>query len=411
MQSYKIRGFIPRVLTIYFLAQYIFYMVAVQYGIRLEYINLPMITLLFLYVVIKTDGNLGRNWILIYIIYICLLTACLSFTTFFAPDQKYSILRILMTCWILFSLMIVFFYTVKKSHDNVGWGNAISISLLLILLIAGVGQIILPEWEYGMRLSGGVNPNGMGYMALFCNFWFMYQIASGHKGKLLKIGWLLSIVLMLWTMSRTILLSVGVLYITYLLFVIATKAYKVNIKKILSFLVLTMTTIGLFKVIQNTLWYKVTLSRFSDTTNLGSRQSAWGILQDQFYSNMWVGGAGWWSSSSLLSAYASEARTSHNLYLRLLAETGLIGTIPVLVLPLIIFISLIYLGFIVKSVEYKRKIFLVSSMILCLFFGMGFEDRYLTGVGGFNTGPFIWVMAMGVFLMYDVTYVRKRATQ
>lgn len=76
-----------------------------------------------------------------------------------------------------------------------------------------------------------------------------------------------------------------------------------------------------------------------------------------------------------------------------------------MLLPLLLLVLLLYYIYFSKNPN-KKKMSIVSAMILGLFIGLFFEDRYLTGFGGFNTAAIVWVLSMAMFQIVN----RKRLT-
>lgn len=398
MVTNKVKGLLPKVLVLYFLAQYIILVISFQYQINLEPLNVLVFSLTFLYVMLKMEVR--KNIFFTLLIYTSFLVSTLSFATLFADEPAYSLVRVLISSWLLFAMIITFFYVFKQSRENYNWNNAISKSLLVILVIAPIGQLLIPEWTYGMRLSGGLNPNGMGYIALFCNFWFFYQKISGDKSRKTNIAWVLSMVLVIWAMSRTVFLMAGILYGGYLFFMILSGIYKLTIKRILAFPVIIGLVVVIFGNIKDTIWYQVNIARLFDTANVVSRGSAWNVALERFNENVLVGGVGWWNLSKLLDHSSALTDSPHNSYIRILSETGLIGLLAVMILPIFLLFWLILSSFAKGTINRKQR-FLVISMMLGSLVSLGFEDRYLTGFGGFNTGVIVWVMVMGLVILTE----------
>lgn len=404
LEEHKVKGLMPKILTLYFLVQYVILVVSFQYQVNLEPLNIGVFSLAFLYVM--WSAEVRKNTFYTLLIYMSFLVSGLSFTTFFADNPTYSFLRILITCWLLLTMIITFFYVFKQSQRKRGWNKTISRSLFVIIIIAPIGQLLIPEWTYGMRLSGGINPNGMGYIALFCNFWFFYQKISGDKSKTTNFAWILSMLLVIWAMSRTVFLVAGILYGSYLLFLILSGMYKLTMKRIIMFPILIGSIILGLNNIKGTQWYQLNILRLTDTANIVSRESAWGLAMERFNGNPLVGGVGWWNMSNILNHSSALTDSPHSSYIRILSETGLIGFIVIMVLPVIILMWLLLVSF-KKNVSNRKQIFLIASMLLGLMVSLAFEDRYLTGFGGFNTGAIVWVMAMGLVFLIEKPHELK----
>jgi hypothetical protein len=132
-----------------------------------------------------------------------------------------------------------------------------------------------------------------------------------------------------------------------------------------------------------------------------SREAAWDEILPYFYANPLFGSAGWWHSTEIISQYAPTyaATSPHNLYVRLLAEVGIVGTVAILTLPVILFAKLSVRGvvdYFRHPTSSKIKI-LCASMILAILAGQLFEDRYFTSVGGFGNAVIIWVLTTSMY--------------
>lgn len=416
-QRFNLTGILPRLLTLYFFLQYVFFVVSIQYGLSLELLNFPIFAAALLYVFKMRELERVTNdsgTIMLVSIYSSFLCAVLSFTTLFAENPDYSLPRVLATCWFLWVMIIVFCYVYRQTEEKKEWSLPISKSLIWVMLIAIAGDRFMPGWREGvvpLRLGGGMNPNGIAFIALFSNFWYAYRVlVDGKWTRLYKFGWLLSLVVMCWSFSRSALFSFALLYIGYATCLLLTGIAKVKIKTVFQFTGLAMVVYFAYSRLQNTPWIQYIIFRFSSSDNYDSRASAWAVMTEYFYQHIWVGGLGWWNTSSLLVAEktsADAAETAHSLYFRLLAETGILGFTAVLLLPLAIFSLLLLSAFARKGDQFERKKkLLIACMILSLFVGQAFEDRYLTRFGGFNSGVVVWVLSMGI-----MNLVKKRTQQ
>lgn len=304
----------------YFFIQYIFNIISFQYGVILEPLNIVGLTIFLGYCLFQSGKKLDHipKRILKLLTFGLFFTLILGITAIFSQDPIYSFARVLITGWLFFAMLVVFYYIFKKTEKIGVWNNYFTKSLLLILVLALAGQLFIPEWRYGFRFSGGINPNGMGYIALFCNFWFMYQkITKKSSVKLINIGWLLSFILVIWSMSRTVIASFIIMYISHIFNMIIIEQYKITNKKIMFFLLFILILIPSFSFLVETVWFQENIQRLGEITNAFSRLSAWEVALEYFNQDVIFGGSGWWDLTNMLDSGIALTDSPHSSYLRL----------------------------------------------------------------------------------------------
>lgn len=378
---------------------------------------LPFIVLFIAYLYIndkKSFSNYIYNNVLLNV-YIILLGAVLTTTTFFSINPIYSLLRVFITIINLLITFTVFLYIIHRmSSDKEEWKYTLSKILFLSAIVIIVGQLLIPEWKAGIggiRLSGGTNPNLAGFFGFFIVFWSHFvALLEKRWGKMNVALCVSGSIILFWSFSRSVLLSLVVLYTFYfmskaLLFIIDTRLKKISLLYVSSLLfllaliflsVLFVDWTIMFDNIRQTDLYKKIATRLFGTDGFESRYAGWEILISYFKNNPLFGSLGWWYSSDVL-AFTEQgiAKSPHSLYVRLLAEVGIIGTMTVLVLPLFTFVSLIYISF--CNIKYKHiylKLMFLSSAILATFTGQFFEDKYLVGIGEMNNSVVVWIMSL-----------------
>ena len=91
------------------------------------------------------------------------------------------------------------------------------------------------------------------------------------------------------------------------------------------------------------------------------------------------------------------ATSPHNLFVRLLSESGIIGLISVLLLPftVIIMLFLRLLSQRLSSNKFFVLLFAMASLISVLV-GQLFEDRYMVGVGGIDSGIIYFILVCAI---------------
>jgi O-antigen ligase len=139
--------------------------------------------------------------------------------------------------------------------------------------------------------------------------------------------------------------------------------------------------------------------RLEGESGLASRLGAWKQLWPYFTEAPLTGKAGWWNSTNLLpeSGTPGTAASPHNLYVRLLSESGLAGFIAVLALPVLSGLACLKR---VLSTEVESKRFRIASFmtgsIMSILIGQMFEDRYLVGIAGIGNGIITFIIVSAI---------------
>lgn len=304
------------------------------------------------------------------------------------------------------SLTFISFYFVQYFFlYNHKWRRFFEISSIIFLLSIFVGQLIFDDWKIpnNIRLSGGVNPNVMGYLALY--FLFQSHLNSFIDNKWViyqKLLWLLSFIAIFLTFSRTTLLTLVCAYALYAFQVIISKIFKkqkIKIRSILNLLMqVILSVLGLFivyKLISQTKIYTEIQLRFSNIDNVSSRSDTWTFIMNSFKDHPLVGWKGWWGTKEFLELTESFADSPHNLYIRLLSDVGLIGMFAILLLPIIIFLILVF-KYKEINIKFNNNIakYLVAILVSIFFVEQIFEDRFLSGFFTNTTDVTLWFLSL-----------------
>lgn len=91
------------------------------------------------------------------------------------------------------------------------------------------------------------------------------------------------------------------------------------------------------------------------------------------------------------------ATSPHNLFVRLLSEIGIIGLISVLFLHLTVIIML-FLRILIQRSSTNRFFVLLFTMasLISVLVGQLFEDRYMVGVGGIDSGIIYFMLVCAI---------------
>ena len=389
---------------------YISYLINMNFLKKMEF--LPFLFLLagsFIMFLRKNHFNSSLNHYHIYIIlYTLILAISLVMSAFFSIKPMFSLLRIFITI-LIFIISFYFFWQlcdslfIQKRNMKI-WEVAFALFFVLII----IGQLIIPDWKSGIsgiRLSGGTNPNFVSFFAFFIMITtHFYSIGNGWSKRRVFL-YILSLIIIVWSMSRSVLLSVGVLWLSYGMF-LALKQINFLIKgkfkrNRLAF-PLVIIAGGVFSFLLWEMFKQLTISDviFSRLTSSGgweTRMAAWKVLWPYFTNNIWFGTAGWWNATHILDEkwQPGMATSPHNLYIRLLAEVGIVGTIMIISLPVVLIFLLLLkcLREYRVNLYYNQNIFLTSTL-LALLIGQFFEDRYLVGIAGLGNSIVIFCFVL-----------------
>lgn len=336
-----------------------------------------------------------------------------------SENPLYSLTRIPVTCAILLFSLIFFSRVLASQGFTSGWiAMLMSKGLLLVLLIAITGQYTIGAWSMhwgGFRLHGASNPNTIAQFGIFSLFWAHYvTLKSGGWSKINIMLSLASLIVVFHSLSRSVILALTVMYSMY--FSIMTLSQltlftKGRIRKnLIAISVIVFASIGCVLIsLPNTGGIFVELFRLQaieqrlSAGTLEQRMIGWKYLWPYFTNMPLTGGAGWWNATNIVEATSGYGGVTspHSLYVRLLSEVGLIGTVAVLVLPFAVAISLAKE---VVTSDISSKKFKLMSLILCFIAGIFarqvFEDSYLVGLGEMGSSIVIFSISVAISETY-----------
>lgn len=406
-------GIIPRILLLNFVLGYC---VSMEWFSQLY---LPVTGMIFatgaIYLIDKySRNNFGiiRKSLIPFYIYALFLGAALLTSTMFAISPGYSAVRVIIAVSLFVFQMILFYEMNEAYHRLKKWRKFLIFSFFVFLSLLLLVQLVNPNWIMGsIRMTGGTNPNLISFFALFIVFVTHYSALVDKKwSKTHIMVYILGSVVILWSMSRSVIMSWIILYALYFLYQTFYEDIARLFKGKLSIRLITrsvltiisiLIVIFIIKYIQGTLLYYQLVNRFTGTEGVDLRSSAWEVLLGYFSNNPLFGGVGWWYATEVLDGFVG-ANSPHNLYVRLLSEVGLIGTFAVLIFPIAIILILALLAFSNKlSGNLKSRMILVSGFLIAIFAGQYFEDRYLIGYMQIANTIFVWPLALGLFLIIN----------
>lgn len=347
----------------------------------------------------------------IFFSYLFVLTS----DSFSSSSFTFSALRSLITFHILF-ISLVFFVATILAYLN---GAEKCLNYICILIVPLFSAAIVWHLAYGVSIQGGYgfrlhgwsNPNTIGQFALLPLFWSHYvSLRYKRWDRSHKLLWWLSLTVLLLSISRGAILCFVVTYICYYAFksagnlvYIISSQYKFAKSK-----VFYLISISLIFILVVFLYDPANISYLLRAEEIGSRLTlrtveqrliGWKHLWPYFTSNPLTGGAGWWNATNIVEATAAYGGVTspHSLYVRLLSEVGILGTVAVLSLPGIVVILLLKKAALTHVKKYNfYSSTIVASFILGLFVRQLFEDSYLVGFGEMGSSIVVFAISVGI---------------
>lgn len=351
-------------------------------------------------------------------IYYLIFTLTMIITNLFSINVLYSIFSGLFVVGLFVIMFNVAGAAIIKINRDLKLKKFITNQLLFIQIISITGNFLIPHWNWDstLRFSGGIGPNMMAFISLFSVLWFMdIKIDSLFKPQSV-IGIFLSIITLLWTMSRgriiglifliifLFLNNVAILLNSRLNYKFSKSKAMVNI--VVVFIITILSPVSI-KWIMNS---ERILMRL--TTSGDSRLFAWNILMEAFKDNIIFGSLGWWNANDTIRQYsfANMATSAHNFYLRVLSEIGILGLIVAIAFPTFLVLKSLKVALMRKDISRNRrkKLLLYSGGIVAFFITQIVEDQYLNGIGDFQMGLFIWLFALSYYYLNENKYSFKR---
>jgi len=270
---------------------------------------------------------------------------------------------------ILLNIAVIFIFSNINADDNkvkqVLNNTALSFSIAAITF----SLISILSYDIGVRLSiGGLNPNSMGIIFVqIGTYLFAYSLVfNKNKGLMLTLV-ILSFAMVILTGSRAAFaaMSLGII-ITYSIFL---KNSGVNIVRIVKIVILSSISVFVLMYvvsIDENLASRLSIEALRDSQGAGRAVMIDTLIYQIIPENIWFGvGLGSVNEVMHLLNYHNSAFASHNLFISLLAQVGVIGFIiyflfftkitvfairklsenNVLLIPLAIFFTSIIQGF------------------------------------------------------------------
>lgn len=326
----------------------------------------------------------------------------------------FSSIRIIISFTILMMSIVFFIRSVLVVQSSKGKSDLLLLGLFVLLLGIVVGQFTIDEWAShwgGIRLHGASNPNTVAQLGFLSVFWVHYtSIKKNRWSKLGVITYILGLFVVVASLSRSAIILLVCMYVIYFGFVFMAK-FAIFLKErtihrpltnavvaLSVCLVLVFSTPSIIDFVDVAIQAESIESRISGRT-LDQRRIGWEYLWSYFTSAPLTGQAGWWNASNIVEVTAAYGGVTspHSLYVRLLSEVGVLGSIAVMSLP-ITTIALMFKVVLVVSVRSNNfyTASLTISFMVGLFLRQIFEDSYLVGFGEMGSSIVILGIAVGL---------------
>lgn len=305
--------------------------------------------------------------------YIIILTLILlsSIYSTFMQNAQYSTGFYAMVLNIIMIILFSNFYLTNFDIQQILKSIAFSFSLAT-LVFSLVIFFRLNNYGLGMQrmtILENLNPNAM---AIMCAQMGIYLFASSlvlkNKKRIMITLSVLNIIMVILTGSRSSLfaLFLGIM-VTYIIFL---KVNRVNISKIFKVFIFSLTSIMLFNYILSLNPYlasRMSLESIIETQGAGRGLVIEKLLYEVIPKNLWFGiGLGTENEVVHLSQFFYNPYPSHNFFISMLAQVGLIG----LILYGIFLIKILLLG--LKNARLDNTLLIPIAMIL---------TGFLNGIG------------------------------
>lgn len=421
MYRFKPRDLIVVVLSAYFVVGYVVKINGVEEVVPgAQFIPLGILIIgganLFIRSIARRPFGLFPIRLRLFYVYIAVSLVLLVAVNLNALRPAYSIFRVIVSVGIL-ALSIIFFWQALQviEKTNMRRGRLLTYSLLTLFIILLLGQLTIPEWATGIggvRMSGGSNPNQLAFLAFFAIFWSHYLALKKRVWEKVEIClYVVSLVVLIWSLSRSVILTWVFIYFIYFAIVgilhfarlLRGRVRLGVLRKIVATGVFCLLLIPAIPNLEKTVYilqdFQKIEQRLSGESGLQSRIRAWKDIWPYFTQSPISGRAGWWNSTNINSRVGGymTATSPHNLFVRLLSEIGIIGLISVLFLHLTVIIML-FLRILIQRSSTNRFFVLLFTMasLISVLVGQLFEDRYMVGVGGIDSGIIYFMLVCAI---------------
>ncbi len=396
-----------------------------------NFVPLLIIVISFLYLTVTKRIKVPY----LFFIYSCFLGAILCILPLLsAPNPRHSFLRAGFAVCLWYATFGFFFYLNSIFEKQPSLRRMMLWSLLLGLIVSIVRNFYFPDPNIvsSPRFDGGAGIAKnltIGPFALLSVFWAHYTaLQDKHWYRVNQFTWAIGIYVLLLTLSRANIISLGIVYTLYLLVwggqILIQSALKGEIPRlkkahvigtVIGTAVGTGTLIVAVNKFMSTSLFAMIVARmeeFADEGGGGSRLYTVKILLDQVNdSNFWFGSMGWWYHGEVMKHlnYSDLAIHAHNTYIRLLVEVGFIGLIAVMLLPICLFF--VQIQRVVRLSRYGwTHEFRISTLLLAMLFTLFVKEMayqtYMMSTGGIAYSLIVFVMVL-VYSDFSEKIIKK----
>lgn len=229
----------------------------------------------------------------------------------------------------------------------------------------------LTQRLYGDRISSFTgNPNIIGFLIMISSLVSIYFVVEKKKYHyLVYIAISLYALLLAESRASILGLATGLFIYSYLYFIQKHQYSRIILA---SFLILIALSLGLFMLNESV--YHTVLSITGRGSALSNRDIAWAVFIEQIQETPWLGIGYKISTEGILQSNNIDIKHSHNLYLTVLSEIGLVGFTIFLFIFLFPFVS--YLSNKTKSRPANNLLFTCLTVLGAFLIHQGFEDMF-----------------------------------
>lgn len=361
--------------------------------------------------------SLSQNEVNI-LVYFTLVFGLLFLLSFSLPIPEESLARLIPTfifsCVAFLGASRLARFVLSEETNLVQLVNT-AFSVLFVIFI--LGFFFVPGFSSGgmggLRLSGGINPNAAGGIALYGLIWASLAFHfSTHRSKFNGLLMLLAVICIALSFSRTAMLA-AVVYLALVATLTFDKRFWWGIAVALVILSglggILSYFVGQYQFEQYLIYAERRLIVDFGDANFSSRVVAWNVMYQAFLESPVLGHFGWYGATRYLSDLALEygAASPHNLHLRLLSEVGLIGYILLLLLPAFAIVCALIKSVSRQGYQYNGRMVsilyrkIAAALLAIFFIAELFEDRFMTSYINITT-LFVFFLIALVFNAADL---------
>lgn len=246
-----------------------------------------------------------------------------------------------------FIMVFVFFIYTSLIKWNY---SVIKLMSYIAIVLISINFLILVINDFGVNFSGFfINPNTLGVFTLLLYYFYLIGSENSKKRELIIIS-LMVFVLIYSSSSRTILLSLVAIIFTYYIWKWITSNKFIFISYIIIFKGILISVIFVYpqmKYWSNYAKLNELMWKYTGKNLLSGRETIWENVLNAFYERPWLG----YGTGTILPELQIANLSTHNLYLQISYQLGIIGLILFLFI-----LTIIWLGFWFGRQDFKVKI-------------------------------------------------------